>query len=367
MASTGVKPERGLGASRVEAGPSDALTWLLAVRILAGLFLKIPARFDLFCHLKGDQMCVRSRAVSACAAIILAVTVSACGKVAELKARKVLKDANSAYQSQNYKEAAARYEEVLQNDPGQTVVFFYLGNSYDNMYKPDRQGAAADPKLMEKALANYKLAVEHSDDPKMKKLALQYQVAAYSDKLDDPQQAIPLVQQMIQLDPSDSTSYFALARLYEDFGNIDEAEATLLKAKEVQPKQPAVYQQLAGFYQRQGEFPKLIEAVEARATLEPNNPEAHYSIASYYWDEAYRNTRLSEAQKKEYAQSGLTEADKAIQIKPDYVEAIVYKGLLIRIQAGMEKDAKRQQDLLKQAKDLQDKAVDLKNKQAAGV
>ena len=310
-------------------------------------------------------MRVRSRAVSACAAIILAVTVSACGKVAELKAKKVLKDANSSYQSQNYKEAAARYEEVLQNDPSQTVVYFYLGNSYDNMFKPGRQGVAPDPALLTKAIANYKLAVEHSEDPKMKKLALQYLVAAYSDKLNDPEKAIPLVQQMIQLDPSDTTSYFALERLYEDFGNLDEAEAILLKAKDVQPKQPAVYQQLAGYYQRQGEFPKLIEAVQQRAAIEPNNPEAHYSIASYYWDEAYRNTRLTEAQKREYAQNGLAEVDKALEIKPDYVEAIVYKGLLIRIQAGMEKDAKKQQDLLKQATALQEKAADLKNKQAA--
>ena len=312
-------------------------------------------------------MRVRSRAVSACAAIILAVTVSGCGKVAELRAKKVLKDANSAYQSQNYKEAAARYEEVLQNDPSQTVVYFYLGNSYDNLFKPDRQGGAADPALMTKAVANYKLSVERSGDPKMKKLALQYLVAAYSDKLNDPEQAIPLVQQMIELDPSDTASYFALERLHEDFGNLDEAEAILLKAKEVQPKQPAVYQQLAGYYQRQGEFPKLIEAVQQRAAIEPNNPDAHYSIASYYWDEAYRNTRLTEAQKREYAQNGLTEVDRALEIRPDFVEAIVYRGLLLRIQAGMEKDAKRQLDLLKQATALQEKAVDLKNKQAAGM
>ena len=311
-------------------------------------------------------MRVRSRAVSACAVVIIAVTVSACAKVGELKAKKVLKDANSSYQSQNYKEAAARYEEVLQNDPGQTVAYFYLGNSYDNMFKPGRQGEPPDPALMTKAIENYKLTVERSEDPKMKKLALQYLVAAYSDKMNDPEQAKPLIQQMIQLDPSDTASYFALGRIHEDFGNLDEAEAILLKAKEVQPKQSAVYQQLAGYYQRQGEFPKLIEAIQQRATLEPNNPEAHYSIASYYWDEAYRNTRLTEALKREYAQSGLTEVDRALEIKPDYVEAIVYKGLLIRIQAGIEKDAKRQQELLKQATALQEKAVELKNKQAAG-
>ena len=134
----------------------------------------------------------------------------------------------------------------------------------------------------------------------------------------------------------------------------------------MKPKDATVYQQLAGFYQRQGEFDRLIAAVQQRAELEPNNPEAHYSIASYYWDEAYRNTRLSEAQKRDYIQKGMEEVEKALQIKPDYVEAIVYKGLLLRLQAGMEKDPKKQQELLKEATQLQEKAAEMKKKQTSG-
>jgi tetratricopeptide (TPR) repeat protein len=312
-------------------------------------------------------MRVRSRAVSVGTAIILAVTLSACGRLANLRARQSLKEANALYQSANYKEAVAKYEEVIQRDPNiNTIVYFYLGNSYDNLYKVS--GKAPNPDMLTKAIANYKIDIEREQDPKMKKLSLQYLASAYgSDKLNDPSLAEPVVQQMIQLDPTDTTSYFALERIYEDTGNLDEAEKVLMKAKDSQPKQSVVYQQLAGYYQRQGEFDKLIDAVQQRAIIEPTNPEAHYSIASYYWDEAYRDTRLTEAKKREYAQKGLDSADKALQLKPDYVEAIVYKGLLLRIQAGMEKDAKKQQDLLKQATALQEKAADLKSKQASGV
>jgi tetratricopeptide (TPR) repeat protein len=310
-----------------------------------------------------------SRAVSVGTAIILAVTLSACGQLANLRARQSLKDANALYQSANYKEAVAKYEEVIQRDPNiNTVVYFYLGNSYDNLYKPSSKGGGPNPDMLTKAIANYKIDIEREQDPKMKKLSLQYLASAYgSDKLNDPSLAEPVVQQMIQLDPTDTTSYFALERIYEDAGNLDEAEKVLMKAKDSQPKQSVVYQQLAGYYQRQGEFDKLIDAVQQRAVIEPANPEAHYSIASYYWDEAYRDTRLTEAKKREYAQKGLDSADKALQLKPDYIEAIVYKGLLIRIQAGMEKDAKKQLDLLKQATALQEKAADIKNKQASGV
>jgi tetratricopeptide (TPR) repeat protein len=128
-----------------------------------------------------------------------------------------------------------------------------------------------------------------------------------------------------------------------------------------------VYQQLAGFYQRQGEFDKLIAAVQQRAELEPNNPEAHYSVATYYWDEAYRNTRLTDAQKREYVKNGLTAVDKALALNPEYFEALTYRGLLLRIEAAMEKDAGRQKALLNEASQLQEKAVALKKKQASGV
>ena len=312
-------------------------------------------------------MRVGSRAVSAGLAIILAATLSACDRIANLRAKQVLTTANSLYQAQNYKEAATKYEEVIQRDPSNMDIYFYLANSYDNLYKPNEPGETINPAMLTKAIENYKLAAERASDPKMKKLALQYLAAAYGpDKLNDPSQAEPVMQQMMQLDPSDTTAYFALARLYEDAGNLDEAEATLMKAKDTQPKQSVVYQQLAGYYQRQGDFDKVIDAILQRTALEPNNPEAHYSIATYYWDEAFRNTRLNDQQKRDYTQKGLVSIDRALQLKPDYVEAIVYKGLLIRVQAGMEKDAKRQQDLLKEATALQEKAVDLKNKQAAG-
>ena len=312
-------------------------------------------------------MRVRRKAILAGAAIVLAVASGACGRVANLQARKAFKEANGLYQSQNYKEATVRYQEVLNQDPNFWQAYFFLGNSYDNLYKPARKGEKENDQFLQKAIENYKLAAEKSQDPKIKKLALDYLVYAYGpDKLNDPTQSEPIVQQMIQLDPNDTTNYFMLAKIYEDNGNLDQAEAMFNKAKEVKPKDATVYQQLAGFYQRQGEFDRLIAAVQQRAELEPNNPEAHYSIASYYWDEAYRNTRLSEAQKRDYIQKGMEEVEKALQIKPDYVEAIVYKGLLLRLQAGMEKDLKKQQELLKEATQLQEKAAELKKKQTSG-
>jgi tetratricopeptide (TPR) repeat protein len=316
-------------------------------------------------------MRVRSKATLASTAIIAAVALSACTQFGNLQAKKAFKDANTMYQSQNYREAATKYEEAIAAAPDSSeaiTAYFFLGNSYDNLYKPARKGEADNDAFLTKAIENYKISAEREvARPDIKKLALQYLVNAYGpDKLDDPTQAEPIVQRMMQLDPSNTENYFALAKIYEDAGNLNEAEAMLNKAREVKPKEAAVYQQLAGFYQRQGEFDKLIAAVQQRAELEPNNPEAHYAVATYYWDESYRNTRLNDTQKREYVKNGLTSIDKALALNPDYVEALTYRGLLLRIEAAMEKDAARQKALLTEATQLQEKAVALKKKQASG-
>ena len=47
-------------------------------------------------------------------------------------------------------------------------------------------------------------------------------MAAYGpDKLNDPAQAEPILQQMIEMDPTDPTNYFVLAKIYEDAGDYE--------------------------------------------------------------------------------------------------------------------------------------------------
>ena len=313
---------------------------------------------------------VLMRKVSKAAWILVAalgMAVAGCSQVGGLKAKMAFKDANSLYQQQDYRKAAEKYEEALQADPNLTAAYFFLGNSYDNLYKPARKGEQANDVLLTKAIDNYKKAAEREQDPKIKKLALEYLVAAYGpDKLNDPTQAEPMVQRMIELDPKDPANYFALAKIYEDTGNYDQAEATLVRAREAKPNDPAVYMQLAGYYNRQGEFDKTIEALEARAQQEPNNPEAYYTIATYYWDKAYRDFRLPEADKRKYVEQGVAAVDKAISLKNDYMEALVYKNLLLRLQANLEKNPQRQQALLKEADQLRDRAQELRKQKAAG-
>ena len=99
--------------------------------------------------------------------------------------------------------------------------------------------------------------------------------------------------------------------------------------------------------------------------MEPNNPEAFYTISSYYWEKAYRDFTIPAADKIRYIQEGHKAVDKALQLKGDYVDALSYKNLLLRAQALVEKDPKVQQQLLADAKKYEAQAADTKNKQRA--
>jgi tetratricopeptide (TPR) repeat protein len=313
-------------------------------------------------------MRTRSSAALLAAAVALAgLSTSACGYINTLKAQMAFKDANTAYQTQDYKKAIDKYKEALGYKPDLSMAYFYLGNSYDNLYKPTRKGEATNDGYLQEAVKYYKKATETIQEPKLRKLSFEYLLASYgNEKLNDPSQAEPIVKKMIEMEPDEPSNYFALAKIYEDAGNYEESEKMLIAARDRRPKDATTYMQLAGFYNRQGRFDKTIEALEARAAAEPNNPEAYYTIATYLWDKTFRDFRLKEPEKRAYLEKGVAATDKAISIKNDYLEAIVYKGLLLRLQANLEKDRAKQQELLRQADALRDRAKALQKAKQAG-
>ncbi len=315
-------------------------------------------------------MTILRKASAVTTALVLGMSLAAagCGKysMGALKAQKAYKEGNDRYKAQDWKGAAAKYEYALENDPAKTEIYFYLGNSYDNLYKVSRKGEAENDAYIEKALTYYQKSAEQDKSPQMRKLALEYLVSAYGpDKLNDPSKAEPIVQKMIELEPNEPTNYFALSKIYEDSGRYEEAEQALLKARDAKPNDPIVYTSMSGFYNRQGDFPKTIEALNKAASLAPDNPQGYQLVATYYWEKSSKDHRLSDAQKKEYIQAGLENVNKALQLNPSYVDALVYKGLLLRQEALVEKDRAKQLQLIDEATALQKQAIELRKKTGA--
>ena len=318
---------------------------------------------------------VSSRAITCALLAAFAVFTAACGQVSLLKGKMAFKDANTFYQQQEYRAASEKYEETLAacrgsepmcTEPRLIAAYFFLGNSYDNQYRPARKGEPNNDSMLTKAIDNYKKSAEVEQDPKIKKLAMEYLVAAYGpDKLNDPSQAEPILRRMIELEPNEPSNYTYLSRIYEENGDYAQAEQLLLKSREMKPNDPTVYVTLASFYNRQGEFDKTMEALHARAEKEPTNPEAFYTIATYYWDKAYRDFTTPEPDKIKFVGFGLQAVDKALELKSDYPEALTYKGLLLRAEALLEKNPAKQQQLLKEADQVRDRAIAVRDKQRA--
>ena len=313
---------------------------------------------------------MRYRTVTVAALVIgVAVGTAGCGRYSlkALKAQKAWKEANDLYKAQDWKGAAAKYEYVLEQDPNRSEVYFYLGNSYDNAYKPARAGEAQNDAYMQKAVENYKKAATEDKNPDMKKLALQYLVAAYgAEKLNDPTQAEPVIQQLVQMDPNEPNTYFALSKLYEDSGRYEEAEQALLKGRDVKPNDPAVYATISGFYNRQGNFEKTMEALNKAAELDSNNPQAHHLLGPYYQEKVTKDHTLKDDQKRTYIDAGLAAEDRALAINPDYIDALVYKNILLRLKGNIEKDPAKRQEFYKEADTIRGRAMELQKKKTAG-
>ena len=302
-----------------------------------------------------------------------------CSYLDQLSAMRTFKEANSFYGRGDYEGAVERYEEIIGTleltgaegdallNEQLTATYFYIGNSYDNLHRPGRRGDDENDAHLDNAIKYYQLAADEIDDFDLKKLSMQYLVSVFGpNKANDPVRAEPVLRQMILLDPEDPDNYFALANLYEQSGLFEDAEAVMLEVKNLRPDDPIVYLQLAGFYNRSGEFELTIDALEQRARIEPDNPEAFYTISTYYWEKAFRDFRITQDQKGEYIMAGLEAADQAIGLNDRYVDALVYKNILLRMQANMTTDLDEQESLIAQADELRDRAEELQKEQQAG-
>jgi tetratricopeptide (TPR) repeat protein len=221
--------------------------------------------------------------------------------------------------------------------------------------------------MIQKAIENYQKAAQLDANPEMKKLAMQYLASAYGpDKLNDPTKAEPIVQEMIRLAPNEAGNYFALAQIYENAGRYEEAEQALLKARETNPNDVTVYVWMSGFYNRQGEFEKTMEALHKSAEIKPDDPQGHQLVATYYWEKAQKDHTLTNAQKMDYIKKGIEASNKALALNSEYIEALTYKNILLRMQGNIETDLAKRQALYKEADQLRNKAMELNKRKTAG-
>jgi tetratricopeptide (TPR) repeat protein len=309
------------------------------------------------------------------AALLLVPALTGIG-CAKIQARAAYKDGNKLYKTENFKKAIEEYERALELDPTMPDAHFYLANSHQALYRPGKE--TADNKAhLDKAIEHYKLSLDNNVNPStanmksIRRNALGFLSAIYSDEpFKSYDLALRYAQEMVNDSPDDEKALFTLASLYEKFEHVDEAEKLYRKIADDHPKDPKACGALAGFYNKplwegRSKFDDAVQILDRCASLNPEDATGYYKIATFYWDKAYRDPMLTAAQKEQYADKGLEAVEKALAIKADYIDALIYKNLLFRVKASVATNSRTAQQYLDQANALRDQATNLRKQALA--
>jgi tetratricopeptide (TPR) repeat protein len=123
-------------------------------------------------------------------------------------------------------------------------------------------------------------------------------------------------------------------------------------------------------YAKQGDYENSMEWQKKRGELEPNNSDVFYTMGVTAWDKSYNTMGIDTApdkgitneKRKEMLDFGMAQLDKAIQLNPDYFEAMLYKNLLYRQYVRIESDPAKVAELNAKATEWQQKALEIRKK-----
>jgi tetratricopeptide (TPR) repeat protein len=262
------------------------------------------------------------RASAFAALLILAAGLSGCSK---LKARDLLNKGVAAYKEAQYDAAIIDFQKAKELDPGLMNARLYLATAYASQYIP---GAPSEQ--------NVRLGTA----------------------------AVNEFKEVLQLDPKNISAIDGIGSILFQMAGV--------------PYDPKKFEESKSYHQ------KHIE-------LKPDDPEPYYWIGVIDWTLAFRgNAELRAAYNKSnikkqvrdddplpppvravyvekygsLVDEGITDLQKAIQVRSDYDDAMAYLNLLYRRKADMVESAEERASLKKQADDLIDKVKEIKQKRA---
>lgn len=232
----------------------------------------------------------------------------------KLKARDQLNKGVRAYKSAQFNEAIEHFKTAIQLDPTLINAKLYLATAYQTQYIP---GAPSD------------------DNMKM------------------GQSAIDEYKDVLASNPNNANAIAGLASLYYNMGKLDLARQYYTKQNQLSPSDPIPYYSIGvidwmNTYKPRMTLRAKLGISDATAPLAPKKAKKDVM-------QACQDLRQSNEPKVE---DGIQNLTKALQLRPDYADAMQYLNLLYREKADIEcgDDAARQADL-KTADDWVSKAL----------
>lgn len=250
------------------------------------------------------------------------------GPVGNIQARLDLKEGNQSYLRGEFKEAIRHYEAALHHAPRHALAALYRAYSHVNLFRL-------------------------SSDPQERKQFGNEAVKSFVQFLE--------IQGDEDTAPSRSRIEQFILTLYLDANESGKAVAFLEERLEKDPDDVSALQMLSNIKSDLGDIPGALALLRRRIELSPESPEAHHALAVFAWSVAF-NSRLPDSLATEsLIDEGIRDARKAMELRPDYVEAITYANLLYREKIKRTTDPLERQRFEGAADSLRNRAMELQS------
>ena len=262
----------------------------------------------------------KSLIVLACLALLLAPLLG-CSKV---KARSEAQKGNRFYKDELYKEALAQFQKALALDPGLTFVYRSLGFA---------------------AMAQFRPGTATAENMK------------YADT------AIDAFQKYLKAYPNDEKVQDFLVATWVNAEKFDAALSFLKQQRRDHPETSKFNQPITNVYIKSNRYREALDWV---GQFTPRDHGLYYLIATNAWSKSYNDPTTTFEDRVQIVDVGLQAVQRAVDVKPDYMEAMVYYNLLYREKAKLDPDDKKKEEYTAKADEWRAKALALRERQKPG-
>jgi tetratricopeptide (TPR) repeat protein len=240
------------------------------------------------------------------------------------EARIELKKGNSMYQQEQYSAALVAYQKGLKLDPSDTFAWRSVGLTALALYRPGDDS----PKNLEYAHtatdAFEKYLKDNPEDAKVQDYLMSILVNSKQ-----YEKALAFVDQLQQQHPAEANdpkwNKYRVNVLIQA-GRLEDAEKMALQ------------------------------------TPGPDQAVSLYSIGVAAWNKVYNNNQIDFATRQQKVELGLRTLRKAVELKPDYFDAMFYLGLMLREKAKLETDGNARTADVDEAETWLKKGLELRKK-----
>jgi len=140
----------------------------------------------------------------------------------------------------------------------------------------------------------------------------------------------------------------------------DAAIAHLQDRVRSEPRDLAAYELLGQLEAESGRMQPALQAHRDAIAALPDKPEAYYDLGAFVWQLSYRDAGMPAAQRAPILDEGISALTKALELRPDDPETLVYLNLLDLEKAKCAANAAERAAFEAQAKTYRDRALALR-------